>query len=131
MITYHAIGIVECPVTEPLRPEVIRAQVSRLALAPQFTPALADLAVGRYLWVIYHLHQAQAWQEQQMPELFRRRIACRPNAIGLTLTRIVGLTDSTITVVGLDAINGTPILDIKPYQPLFDAPPVHPAERVP
>ena len=66
-----------------------------------------------------------------MPELFTRRIANRPNSIGVTLTRIVALQGSTITVVGLDAINGSPILDIKSYQPIWDEPPVEPSARKP
>lgn len=128
-VAYHPIGIVECPIAEPLRPEVIRAVESRLVLEPRFAPAIAALEVGQHLLVVYHLHHAEAWQDQHMEELFTRRIAGRPNPIGVTLTRIVALSGATITVVGLDAINGSPILDIKPYKPIFDVPPVHPTER--
>jgi len=128
-IAYNPIGIVESPIIEPLRPEVIRAVKSRLALHPCFAQAVAGLEVGQHLLVIYHIHHVRPWQDDLMPELFTRRIAGRPNPIGVTLTRIVALNDSTITVVGLDAINGSPILDIKPYQPIFDAPPVQPQVR--
>jgi len=128
-ITYDAIGIVQCPVAEPLRPEVMRAVESRLVLQPRFAPAVAALEVGQRLLVVYHLHRTEEWQNHHMSELFTRRIACRPNPIGVTLVRVVALEDLTITVVGLDAINGSPILDIKPYKPIYDAPPVHPAEH--
>ena len=129
-IVYHPIGIVECPVSEPCRPEVIRALESRLVLEPRFAPAVAALEVGHHLLVIYHLHRAQTWQDQCMEQLFTRRIASpRPNPIGVTLTRIVAISGSTIVTVGLDAIDGSPVLDIKPYKPIFDAPPVHPSER--
>jgi tRNA (Thr-GGU) A37 N-methylase len=127
-ITYQPIGLVECAIIIPLRPEVIRAEESRLVLAAHFAPAVAALEVGQHLLVVYHLHQAAPWQERLMPEVFTRRIASRPNAIGVTLTRVVALQGSTVTVVGLDAINGSPILDIKPYKPIFDAPPVQPGE---
>ncbi len=130
-VVYQAIGRVECPITEQVRPEVIRAVESRLVLESRFAPAVAALETGQYLIVVYHLHCAPAWQDRLMPELFTRRIARRPNPIGVTLTRIVRLEESTITVVGLDAVDGSPILDIKPYKPIFDTPPVHPAEREP
>ena len=131
VIAYNPIGIVENPIAEPFRPEVIRAIESRLVLQPRFAPAVAALEVGQQLLVIYHLHRSEEWQDRLMPELMTRRIACRPNPIGVTLTRIVSLNSSTITVVGLDSINGSPILDIKPYKSIFDAPPVHPTEHEP
>jgi tRNA (Thr-GGU) A37 N-methylase len=131
VIAYQPIGIVECPIIDPLRPEDIRSLESRLVLEPRFAPAVAVLKVGQHLLVIYHLHQIEKWHDRYMTELFTRRIAYRPNPIGVTLTRIVALNGSTITVVGLDAIDGSPILDIKPYKPIFDTPPVHPAEREP
>ena len=128
---YRPIGTVACPAEESLRPEVIRAMESRLVLEPRFAPAVAALEVGQHLLVIYHLHRAEPWEDRHMPELFTRRIASRPNPIGVTLTRVVALEGSTITVVGLDAINGSPILDIKPYKPIWDEPPAEPAERKP
>ena len=130
-IAYQPIGVVESSFVEPLRPEIIRTVESHLVLCPCFAPAVSALEIGQYLLVIYHLHRVRPWHGQLMPELFARRIASRPNPIGVTLARVVALEDSTITVVGLDAIDGSPILDIKPYKPIFDAPPVHPAEREP
>jgi hypothetical protein len=50
------IGIVESPIVEPLRPEVIRAVQARLILEPRFTSAVAALEVGQHLLVVYHLH---------------------------------------------------------------------------
>jgi len=127
-IIYHPIGIVKCSITKPLHPEVIRAIESQLVLEPRFAPAVAILEVGQHLLVVYHLHRAETWHDCYTRELFTRRVACRPNPIGVTLTRVVALSDSTITVVGLDAIDGSPILDIKPYKPIYDAPPVHPRD---
>ena len=130
-IVYSPLGIVASPIVEPLRPEVIRAVEARLILEPHFAPAVATLEVGQHLLVVYHLHRSELWHDRLMTEWLTRRIACRPNPIGVTLTRIVALQNATITVIGLDAINGSPILDLKPYKPIFDAPPVHPLERTP
>ncbi len=51
-------------------------------------------------------------------QLFTKHIANRLKPIGITLTRVVAWEDATITVVGLDAVDGSPILDIKPYKPI-------------
>ena len=127
-ITYFSIGIVENSILEFVPPETIRALESRLVLEPCFAPAVKALEVGQYVWVVYHLHYSGPWLDRMMPELFIRRVDCRPNPIGITLSRIVTLNDSTITVVGLDAIDGSPILDIKPYKPIWDEPPVEPLD---
>ena len=130
LVSYRPIGVVECSINQPLRPEIIRAVESRLVLEARFEPAVAALKIGQHLLVIYHLHQADPCSDHTLPQLFTRRIANRPNPIGMTLTRIVSCQGSVITVVGLDAMHGSPILDIKPYQPIFDAPPVRPAEYI-
>jgi tRNA (Thr-GGU) A37 N-methylase len=129
--TYRAIGVVESPISEALRPELMRRVEARLVLRPDLAAAVATLKEGTNVWVIYHLHEAEAWHEAQVEELFGRRMACRPNPIGVTLTRVVEAHESTITVIGLDAVDGSPILDIKPYKPIFDAPPVEPGEHQP
>jgi tRNA (adenine37-N6)-methyltransferase len=131
LLAYDAIGRVESEIHDLRRPEETRGLPARLVLEPRFAPAVSALAIGQHLWVITHLHQARPWEDRWMPELFTRRIASRPNPIGVTLVRVVALEASTITIVGLDAVDGTPILDIKPYQPIWDAPPVTPQERKP
>ena len=127
-IAYRPIGTVASPAREPLRPELIRGVEARLVLGPDFEPAVAALEVGQHLVVVYHLHRTQSWDAHYTGELFTRRIACRPNPIGVTLVRVVATEGSTISVIGLDAIDGSPILDIKPYKPIFDEPPVEPEE---
>jgi tRNA (Thr-GGU) A37 N-methylase len=130
-ICYRPIGVVECPISEPLRPEVIRAEESHLVLDPRYAPAIRAIEIGQHLLVVYHLHRAGEWQDRHVDALFTRRFPSRPNPIGVTLTRVVALHDSKITVVGLDAIDGSPILDVKPFKPVYDTPPVHPADRPP
>ena len=123
-VSYRPIGFVKSPFTRLVRPEMIRSAEAELVLEEHFTPAVAALEAGQHLIIVYHLHRIDGWQEQLMPELFTRRMPCRPNPIGVTVVRIVALQGSTITVAGLDAVDGTPILDIKPFKPIFDSPPV-------
>jgi tRNA (Thr-GGU) A37 N-methylase len=130
-VEYRPIGFVECSFAEPTRPEVVCGVESKLVLETRFASAIAALEVGQHLFVVYHMHWPELWRDQHMPELFTRRAACRPNPIGVTLTRVVALSGSTITVAGLDALNGLPILDVKPCQAIWDEPPVEPTERAP
>ena len=128
-VTYRPIGTVESPLRELLRPEEMRGAPARLVLAPHFAQAASALEVGQHLWVIYHLHRAQPQHNQWLAGLFTRRIAARPNPIGVTLVRVIAVAGAVITVSGLDAVDGTPILDLKPSQPIWDEPPVDPGER--
>jgi tRNA (adenine37-N6)-methyltransferase len=128
-IQYRPIGVVESPIRALLRPEEMRSAPARLVLEPRFTPAAAELEAGQHLWVTYHLHRIAPVPGKPPEDLFTRRIPVRPNPIGITLVRVVSVEGATITVVGLDAVDGTPILDLKPYQPVWDEPPVQPQER--
>ena len=127
LVVYRPIGTVVGAIRDPLRPELIRGTVSQLVLEPSLTPAVAALAVGEHLLVVYHLHRAEPWAVRHAGELLTRRMASRPNPVGVTLVRVVATEGSTVTAMGLDAIHGSPILDIKPYRPVFDAPPVEPS----
>ena len=113
-IVYQPIGFVSSSVTGLLHPREIRAVEARLVLAPRFAPAVAALQVGQALLVIYHLHRIEPWDERELAQLFVRRAPRRPNPFAVTRVRVVALEGATITVAGLDAIDGSPILDIKP-----------------
>lgn len=128
-ITYMPIGTVESRLREPLRPEEMRRVPARLVLEPRFERAAAAVEAGQHLWVLYHLHRVEPASARPPADLFTRRIAARPNPVGLTLVRVLAVQGRVLTVVGLDAIDGTPILDLKPYKAIWDKPPVHPAER--
>lgn len=104
----------------------MRGVESRIELDPGFSAAAAPLQAGQHLWIVTHLHQVRTWDERQMAELFQRRLPSRPNPISITLVRVVAVEGATLTVAGLDAIDGTPVLDVKPYKPVYDQPPVTP-----
>jgi tRNA-Thr(GGU) m(6)t(6)A37 methyltransferase TsaA len=129
LISCQSIGVVESPFKQPLHPEEMRGEPAYLVLEPSFAQAATALEPGQHLWVIYHLHQVQRYSKQPPQDLFTRRIASRPNPIGITLVRVLSIEGASITVIGLDAVDGSPILDLKPYLPVWDQPPVHPEER--
>lgn len=106
---------------------------SRLVLESEWRGALDGLDQFSHVVVLTYLHQIpsgdRAVPAQRRPRgradmpllgVFSQRARVRPNPIGVTACRIVKVGPDELVVRGLDAINGTPVLDIKPYVPLFD-----------
>lgn len=121
-IAYTPIGFVDSPITLPLPPDRIREVQARIVLEPAFIAALDGIAEGDPLWVIYHLHAARPYHEGDAEALFKRRGMFRPNAVGLSLVRVVRVQEGAVSVAGLDAIDGSPVIDLKPYHPHYDTP---------
>ena len=85
--------------------------------------------VWENIWVIAHLHESVGWAATVDPFLddqprgtFATRSPHRPNPISLSLCTLVAVEAGSLVVAGLDLLDGTPVLDVKPYVPLFDAP---------
>ncbi|RLI03984.1 tRNA (N6-threonylcarbamoyladenosine(37)-N6)-methyltransferase TrmO [Candidatus Bathyarchaeota archaeon] len=125
------IGTVKSPVTEAVDMnwgEVI----SEIVLEPEYAPGLLGLEDFSHLMVLTFLHEAEynpekhlrrhPQERQEMPLLgiFAQRARHRPNRIGVTAVEIVEVTDNSVKVHALDAIDGTPVIDIKPYVPVYD-----------
>jgi tRNA (adenine37-N6)-methyltransferase len=106
--------------------------LSRVVLEPQYRAGLAGLQQFSHVIVVTWLHQAAFSPEAHlvrrprglasMPEvgIFSQRAKDRPNPIGLTAVPLLSVESDGIFVRGLDAIDGTPVLDIKPYYPAYD-----------
>ena len=125
------IGTVKSPVTEAVDMnwgEVI----SEIVLEPEYAPGLLGLEDFSHLMVLTFLHEAEynpekhlrrhPQERQDMPLLgiFAQRARHRPNRIGVTAVEIVEVTDNSVLVRALDAIDGAPVIDIKPYVPVYD-----------
>src|SRR3954464_13452153 len=102
-----------------------------LELDPAQIPeeALRDLAGVERLWVLSYLHRSGTWGPTVRPprgarvrrSLFATRSPDRPNAIGLSAVQLVRIDGTNLHVRGVDLLDGTPILDLKPYIPYADA----------
>jgi len=102
-----------------------------LELDPAVIPeaALVDLAGIERLWVVSWLHRGGTWAPQVMPprgprvrrSVFSTRSPDRPNPIGLSAVRLIRVEGRRLHVRGIDLLDGTPILDLKPYLPYADA----------
>jgi tRNA-Thr(GGU) m(6)t(6)A37 methyltransferase TsaA len=107
---------------------------SVIEVLPEFTPGLLGLPDFSHALVVTFMHAAHYDPERHLTRrpqgrddmptvgIFAQRAKDRPNPIGITAVRIVSVSDGRVTVTGLDAIDGTPVLDIKPYYPQYDAP---------
>jgi len=90
---------------------------------------LRDLAGFAYIWVIFVLHKSEGWAPTVRPPrgprvkrgVFATRSPHRPNAIGLSAVELTGIEGRTLRLRGVDLLDGTPVLDIKPYVPYADA----------
>ncbi len=127
----ESIGVVHSPITEPT--DIGWGQViAEIRLKDWLAPALQGLEQFSHAVIVYYLHQSPFDPQQplarrprgleNMPPLglFAQRSRHRPNPIGGTAVEIVSVHENVLTVKGLDAIDGTPILDIKPYYPMYD-----------
>ena len=130
-VTYTPIGYVESPFDGYAPAEEMRARPSRIILRPELTPGLLGLETGQAILVLFHLHRAADYQLQLHPGhnpqnpvrgVFATRSQYRPNGIAATVAEIQAIADNVITVIGLDAQDGSPALDLKPYAAAFDRP---------
>lgn len=99
-----------------------------IEIRASFAPGLRDLAGFERIWLLYWLDRAAPPQLEVVPYLdteshgiFATRSPCRPNPIGMSPVRLLGIEGCTLRVADLDILDGTPLLDIKPYVPAFDA----------
>ena len=139
-VTFTPIGVVRCDFSEPSDPKEMRTALSTLVIDEEYLEALEGLENFRHIMVIYHIHRALGYDLKVHPMgdealakrgLFATRTPRRPNPIGLTVVEVLSIRENEIAVTGLDALNESPILDIKPYEEHFDNPMGVEAERDP
>lgn len=130
---FSPIGVIRTPFQTlegmPIQPAGARDALGRLELDPELAPALADLEGFSHIHLLYRFHAATGFSMTVIPYLdttphglFATRAPRRPNPIGLSLVQVVSVVGSVVTVRGIDVLDGTPLLDIKPYVPAFDVP---------
>jgi tRNA-Thr(GGU) m(6)t(6)A37 methyltransferase TsaA len=107
-----------------------RGDVCTLELDPRYTPALKDVAGCSHLIVLYWMNDARRDLVQQMPKhateprgTFALRSPVRPNPVALSVVQLLKIDGSNLSVIGLDCLDNTPLIDIKPYFASTDAVP--------
>jgi tRNA-Thr(GGU) m(6)t(6)A37 methyltransferase TsaA len=129
-INLKAIGIVRNEIKQRERCDA-RNVVSEIVLDPGLTEALDNLDEFSHIIVIYYMHQSNKPAPMKVHPKYRTesspvgvlasRSPDRPNPIGKTTVRLLERRDNVLRVRGLDAIDGTPVIDIKPYIPGLDS----------
>ena len=122
-ISNRPIGYVENLFHARAKPDSIREAHSLIRLDPSLVPGLRGLETGQRILVLFHCHLSEGQGLLQHPRgitarpkqgVFSLRSSIRPNPIGLTEAEIVAIDGNVLRVRGLDALNGSPVLDIKP-----------------
>jgi tRNA-Thr(GGU) m(6)t(6)A37 methyltransferase TsaA len=132
-VVYHPIGRVSSHHVRldgmPLQAMADTSGTSSIHVTETHRGCLADLDGFSHVWVLSHLHESLGWQatvpaflDDRERGTFATRSPHRPNPIGLSLARIVRISPGEVVVDGLDLLDGTPVLDLKPFVPLFDEP---------
>ena len=132
-IHYTPIGLVRSPFTEiagmPIQPPAAKGVRGLVILQDEFSAGLQDIEGFSHLILIYHLHLVHDFSLSVEPFLdndehgiFATRAPKRPNPIGLSVVKLVLRDGATLEIENVDILDGTPLLDLKPYVPQFDAP---------
>jgi tRNA-Thr(GGU) m(6)t(6)A37 methyltransferase TsaA len=137
-VTLRPIGVVHNQIPPGTR-RIARQEVeSEIVINPEWVDALEGVEGFSHLWVIFHFSQSpspetprvhpQGRDDVPFVGIFSTRSPVRPNPIGLALVELLALDGNRLCVRGLDAFDGTPVLDLKPYLPEGDS---SPQARVP
>ena len=128
-IVLHPIGYVKRAEKRSAPPDELRRTPAQIILKPELTPGLEGIKRFRKLVVIFYCHQVKGFPLQVRPRrdasqqrrgVFASRSPARPNPLGLTVVTLQRVEGNVLHVHGLDALDGTPVLDIKPFDPTFD-----------
>jgi tRNA (adenine37-N6)-methyltransferase len=130
-ITFHSIGRIRTPFTTvagmPVQASMAGGAEGRIELDPAYADGLVDLAAFTHLILLYHFDRVGEVQlsvvpflDDQAHGLFATRAPARPNPIGISVVRLLGIDGTTLSIADVDILDDTPLLDIKPYVPALD-----------
>ncbi|MCD6304348.1 MAG: tRNA (N6-threonylcarbamoyladenosine(37)-N6)-methyltransferase TrmO [Planctomycetes bacterium] len=126
------IGIIHSPFLEPagapIQPVSAGGAEGTVVVDEQYAAALKDLDGFERIWLVYWFDRAAPARLQVTPYLdsharglFAVRAPSRPNPIGISAVRLLAVEGLSLRVADIDVLDGTPLLDIKPYVPAFDS----------
>lgn len=124
------IGIIHSPFVEKEQTPIQASRSQAIGFVevfPEFKDGLKDVEGLSHIYLLYVFHASSGYTLQVKPFLdnqehgiFTTRFPKRPNPIGLSIVHLISRQDNKLTVEGVDMLDGTPLLDIKPYIPDFD-----------
>jgi tRNA-Thr(GGU) m(6)t(6)A37 methyltransferase TsaA len=125
------IGIIQTPFDNlkglPIQPSGAAKVMGTIVMEKEYEQGLNDLDGFSHIILLYHFHESKGYNLMVKPflddhkrGLFSTRAPRRPNPIGLSIVRLIKREGNRLTIKGIDVLNGTPLIDIKPYVPGFD-----------
>ena len=130
-VVYHPIGIIRSPFSEqsgtPIQAAGAGEAAGTVEVFPEYEQGLADLDGFSHIFLIYHFHRSDGYSLRVKPYLddshrgvFATRAPRRPNSIGLSIVMLERIEKNILYIRDVDIVDGTPLLDIKPFVPDFD-----------
>jgi len=130
VIEFESIGVIHTPFKvlkdTPIQPRFGRGTEGIVELLPEYEAGLADLEGFSHLMLLYYFHRSDLYSlkvrpflDDQLRGVFATRAPRRPNGIGISVVRLVTVDGLSLRIRDLDIVDGTPLLDIKPYVPEF------------
>ncbi|MBW2357538.1 MAG: tRNA (N6-threonylcarbamoyladenosine(37)-N6)-methyltransferase TrmO, partial [Deltaproteobacteria bacterium] len=130
-IKYSPIGVIHSPFERPngtpIQPAGAKGINGSVEVFPQYTEGLKDVEGFSHIILIYHFHlsgesslTAKPYMDTESHGVFAMRGPSRPNSIGISVVRLVKVEENILRIEDVDIVDGTPLLDIKPYVPEFD-----------
>ncbi|HEX75565.1 MAG TPA: tRNA (N6-threonylcarbamoyladenosine(37)-N6)-methyltransferase TrmO [Dehalococcoidia bacterium] len=131
-IRYKPIGIIHSPFKEPhgtpIQPTAARDIEGTVEIFPEYVGGLKDIEGFSHVILIYHFHLSKGWtlevkpyMDDQLRGVFATRAPARPNPIGMSIVHLNRVEEERLYIRDVDIVDGTPLLDIKPYVSEFDA----------
>lgn len=125
------IGIIHTPhaskETCPIQPAFAAEAEGRVELFREYEAGLKDIETFSHIYLLYYLDRAgniemvrHTFLDDEPHGIYASRHPCRPNGIGMSIVRLLGRDGNILQVQGVDMLDRTPLLDIKPYMPKFD-----------
>ena len=136
-IKYKSIGTIHTPFKRikgmPIQSSGAKGIKGTIKLKKKFAKGLLDLDKFSHIYLIYHFHESQGFNLRVIPFLdnkqhgiFATRAPQRPNSIGISVVKLKNIKNNILEIENVDMIDGTPLLDIKPYISQFD---IHDIEK--
>ena len=132
-INLKQIGTIHSPFCNlenmPVQPKGARETIATIEIKEEFKEGLKDLDGFNFIYLIYHFHKVKKHQLQVLPfnektstkrGVFSTRTPMHPNSLGLSVVELLEVKENIVTIRGVDILDGTPLVDIKPYIENFD-----------
>ncbi len=130
-VTLHSIGIIHSPYKNPketpIQPVYAKGIKGEVEIFPKYMAGLRDLEGFSHIYLLYYFHKAGSEKLSVKPFLedathgvFATRAPSRPNHIGISLVKLLRIEENILYIEDVDILDGTPLMDIKPYISRFD-----------